>query len=257
MNSPFFKFVVELELSLKFCGEKENYVMQELARTILDNTTHDRNHLCPSHPSPSMIRVPSRILRASSPPGIQVFASNPKLPRPPKNPLLSPLPLLRKILRVHRTLPLELRTLGDAYVKSEFKLHATTDNPMHIVGFLSEWQKYAQDLTHQASNTSFVSEDGRAQDRDPGTTRARGVVKEWTGGKIDKSKIDKMSDEQLAQLYELMRATTGEDATDASAGTEPSVDADAQGATGASGEEAERRKVDEARDLIDRITQKE
>ncbi|KAG9050633.1 acetate non-utilizing protein 9 [Tulasnella sp. UAMH 9824] len=37
--------------------------------------------------------------------------------------LLPPLPLFRRILRAHRMLPLEMRLLGDDYVKSEWKLY--------------------------------------------------------------------------------------------------------------------------------------
>ena len=125
----------------------------------------------------------SRILRATSTPGLSV--PNPRLPRPPKNPLLPPLVLYRKILRIHRRMPLAMRQIGDPYVKSEFKLHSTTENPMHIIGFLSEWQSYAQQLSTQLSAG-------------------------WSGSKIEKSKIDKMSDEQLTMLYDLMKATTEE-----------------------------------------------
>ncbi len=148
----------------------------------------------------------SKILRATSNPGIIQpatadlnFASRPRQARPPKNPLLSPVPLYRLILRSHRALPKEFRAIGDPYVKSEFRLHKDTDNPIHIVGFLSEWQKYAQDL------------------KGP----------DWLGDKIDKTKIDKMSDEQLGQLYELFQATK------------------------------EASETKEAQDLIDRITNKD
>lgn len=48
--------------------------------------------------------------------------------------LLPPIPLYRRILRSHRKkLPVEERTLGDLYVKSEFKLHKNIDNPVQIV----------------------------------------------------------------------------------------------------------------------------
>ncbi|RIB15148.1 hypothetical protein C2G38_1602436 [Gigaspora rosea] len=46
--------------------------------------------------------------------------------------LLPPLTLYRQ---VHRKLPL---SLGDDYVKSEFKRHKDITNPTHIVGSLSE-----------------------------------------------------------------------------------------------------------------------
>ncbi|OAX78748.1 acetate non-utilizing protein 9, mitochondrial [Emergomyces africanus] len=98
--------------------------------------------------------------------------------------LLPPLQLYRRLLRVHRTkLPKDMRLLGDEYVKSEFRAHRNVDNPIHIVGFLTEWQLYAQKLE--------------------GDT--------WRGEKLDKAKLDKMSDQQIGQLYELMNALKKKD----------------------------------------------
>lgn len=71
-----------------------------------------------------------------------------------------------------------MRVLGDEYVKAEFRAHQKIDNPIHIVAFLSEWQSYAQQVEGE----------------------------NWRGEKMDRGKIDKMSDEQLAQMYELMQA---------------------------------------------------
>ncbi|KAL8780057.1 MAG: hypothetical protein Q9213_006647 [Squamulea squamosa] len=93
--------------------------------------------------------------------------------------LLPPIPLYRRILRAHRKfLPTENRLLGDEYVKSEFRSHRNVENPIHIVGFLNEWQRYAQEVEGES----------------------------WQGSKLDAEKIDKMSDQQLGQLYELMQA---------------------------------------------------
>ncbi|KAF2266173.1 ACN9-domain-containing protein [Lojkania enalia] len=92
--------------------------------------------------------------------------------------LLPPIPLYRRILRIHRKLPLEQRLLGDMYAKSEFRAHKNADNPVHIIGFLTEWQLYAQQLEGDA----------------------------WREAKMDKTKIEKMSDQQIGQLYELMQA---------------------------------------------------
>ncbi len=116
--------------------------------------------------------------------------------RPVPHALLPPIPLYRRILRSHRKhLPKEMRLLGDEYVKSEFRAHRSVENPVHIIGFLSEWQNYAQQI------------EGKG----------------WRGEQMDKQKIDKMSgesqplhrvrynanfrlptDQQLGQLYELM-----------------------------------------------------
>lgn len=57
--------------------------------------------------------------------------------------LLPPLPLYRRLLRAHRSLPnLEMRTLGDTYVKDEFRRHRSIENPLQIVGFLTQWKLY-------------------------------------------------------------------------------------------------------------------
>ncbi|KAL4750815.1 hypothetical protein BDW72DRAFT_107426 [Aspergillus terricola var. indicus] len=98
--------------------------------------------------------------------------------------LLPPIPLYRRILRVHRKkLDPEMRILGDSYVKSEFRAHRGTENPLHIIGFLTEWQLYAQKLEGDS----------------------------WVGEKLDQGKLDKMSDQQLGQLYELMQTIQNKD----------------------------------------------
>lgn len=56
--------------------------------------------------------------------------------------LLAPLPLYRRILRSHRSLPIEMKSLGDTYVKDEFKKHRDVENPLQIVGFLTQWKIY-------------------------------------------------------------------------------------------------------------------
>ncbi|KAK3071028.1 hypothetical protein LTR53_009424 [Teratosphaeriaceae sp. CCFEE 6253] len=99
--------------------------------------------------------------------------------KPPPLALLPPIPLYRRLFRAHRKhLNQEMRVLGDEYIKAEFRSHRDTENPVHIVGFLTEWQLYAQQI-----------EGGS-----------------WRGEKIEKGKVDKMSDEQIAQMYELMQA---------------------------------------------------
>ncbi|KAF2207400.1 hypothetical protein CERZMDRAFT_11607, partial [Cercospora zeae-maydis SCOH1-5] len=93
--------------------------------------------------------------------------------------LLPPIPLYRRILRTHRKhLPQEMRVLGDEYVKAEFRAHQKIDNPVHIVGFLTEWQSYAQQIEGE----------------------------QWRGERMERGKVEKMSDEQIAQMYELMQA---------------------------------------------------
>ncbi|CEP64305.1 Sdh7p LALA0_S11e01112g [Lachancea lanzarotensis] len=97
----------------------------------------------------------------------------------PAKPLLPPLQLYRRILREHRNLPDAQRELGDQYVKNEFKLHKTTSNPLHIVGFLASWQDYLHVVTQG----------------------------QWHEATLSAELLDKMSPDQVTQLYELMKET--------------------------------------------------
>ncbi|ROW11446.1 hypothetical protein VMCG_01407 [Cytospora schulzeri] len=99
--------------------------------------------------------------------------------RPEPMALLPPIPLYRRLLRSHRKhLPRQMRLLGDEYVKAEFRAHRNVDNPAHLIGFLTEWQLYAQKIEGDS----------------------------WVGEKLDPGKIEKMSDQQIGQLYELLQA---------------------------------------------------
>lgn len=42
------------------------------------------------------------------------------------------------ILRLHRSLPLEMRAIGDQYVKDEFRRHKQV-NPAEAYVFMQEW----------------------------------------------------------------------------------------------------------------------
>jgi hypothetical protein len=61
-------------------------------------------------------------------------AGTAKVFKPAPLALLPPIPLYRRLLRAHRKhLPREMRLLGDAYIKSEFRAHREVENPVHIV----------------------------------------------------------------------------------------------------------------------------
>ncbi|KAL8370760.1 hypothetical protein RB595_000893 [Gaeumannomyces hyphopodioides] len=114
----------------------------------------------------------ARLMAAASTPASSAL-------RPAPMALLPPIPLYRRLLRAHRKhLPHEMRVLGDEYVKAEFRAHRNVDNPAHLIGFLTEWQLYAQSVEGDA----------------------------WAEEKIDPAKVQKLSEEQVGQLYELMTA---------------------------------------------------
>ncbi|KAH7884789.1 ACN9-domain-containing protein [Phlebopus sp. FC_14] len=95
--------------------------------------------------------------------------------------LYPPIPLYRRLLRAHRRLPREMRSLGDVYVKAEFRRHQKVTNPVHVMGFLTQWKVYLDELPQDPGAKSFK--------------------------KLDPTMFEKMSPEQLGQLYELMHAT--------------------------------------------------
>lgn len=91
--------------------------------------------------------------------------------------LLPPLKLYRNILRAHRELPELQRALGNEYVKNEFRLHKDIENPLHIIGFLASWQDYLSLINNGA----------------------------WQAGSLSRETFEKMSTDQVVQLYELMK----------------------------------------------------
>ena len=132
------------------------------------------------------------------------------------------LKLYRSILRAHANhLPTPMRALGDAYVKSEFRLHKATTNTDQLNQFYTEWQKYLDHLqsTARARETvkSGVLDDGNVTASGPSNTA--GVVvtstKAPTGGSdgakgqaafnfgSDMPKDVQLSEEQLVQLAKL------------------------------------------------------
>lgn len=119
------------------------------------------------------MRVASRLLAE---PATQPFRPG---RRAPALALLPPIPLYRRLLRIHRKkLGPEERVFGDTYLKAEFRRHRDIENPLHIVGFLTEWQQYGQMLEGD----------------------------DWKERKIDTGLLDKLSDQQVGQMYELMQA---------------------------------------------------
>ena len=97
----------------------------------------------------------------------------------PKLALLPPIPLYRRLLRIHRKrLDPEQRIMGDLYLKAEFRRHKDIDNPIHIIGFLTEWQNYGQMIEGDS----------------------------WKESSFDPSLLEKMSDQQIGQMYELMQS---------------------------------------------------
>ncbi|XP_058793702.1 succinate dehydrogenase assembly factor 3, mitochondrial [Phymastichus coffea] len=98
--------------------------------------------------------------------------------------------LYKVVLRLHRGLPTEIRELGDVYVKDEFRRHKHC-NPAEANVFLNEWADYAINLSEQLGL------------RGPKTAKTLGKP-------LDPEDLNKLRDEQVHQLYELMIHATGQ-----------------------------------------------
>ena len=108
--------------------------------------------------------------------------------------LLPPIPLYRRLLRLHRKkLNPEERIFGDIYVKAEFRRHKGIENPLHIVGFLQQWQTYGEMLDRKSAHGE--------QEGGDGTDWMKGS-EEWAMEGL----LEKMSDQQIGQVWELYNA---------------------------------------------------
>ncbi|KAG0044018.1 acetate non-utilizing protein 9 [Gryganskiella cystojenkinii] len=148
--------------------------------------------------------------------------------------LIPPLTLYRQILRAHRAhLPPQFRILGDGYVKAEFHRHKNVDNPLYIVGFLEQWQDYLNHVkssaTASSSQQSTTANTNSAVSSSSATATVTTTTTDTTSGdssreltlerlvesgrrfgkKLDPALLDKMTDQQLGQLYELRKETKG------------------------------------------------
>ena len=103
--------------------------------------------------------------------------------------------LYRSLLRAHKKhLPVAMKELGDAYVKSEFRLHKKATQPQHIQRFMTEWEGYLEQILVTARNQEHAR-----------LTESSDAAK---GGSIFQFGADlppdtELSDEQFAQLEKL------------------------------------------------------
>lgn len=120
-------------------------------------------------------------------------ASTLPLKRAPPMNLLPPLPLYRRLLRLHRKkLNTEERVFGDTYLKAEFRRHRGIENPLHIVGFLQQWQTYGEMLDRKQLGDEVAGD---------GTEWMKGS-EEWAMENL----LEKMNDQQVGQVWELYSA---------------------------------------------------
>ncbi|XP_012274103.1 succinate dehydrogenase assembly factor 3, mitochondrial [Orussus abietinus] len=97
--------------------------------------------------------------------------------------------LYKTILKLHRGLPEEIQSLGNTYVRDEFRRHKKC-SPTEANVFINEWADYAVSLAEQLGLQG------------PRTAKP-------LGKHMEIQELDKLRDEQVYQLYELMVAALG------------------------------------------------
>ena len=95
--------------------------------------------------------------------------------------------LYRRVLKLHRNLPLELRALGDEYAKDEFRRNKSA-NQIQAHAFVTEWTDYCKTL-----ETQFSEEHMRI------------------GKDLPVKELDSLSQDQLGQLFELQETVFNPD----------------------------------------------
>lgn len=111
--------------------------------------------------------------------------------------------LYRNILHAHKKyLPAEMRSLGDSYVKAEFKLHKNTTNTSQLNEFFQAWEQYHEQIISTARREesmaigSLERSGGERTGLDDGGTFGSGFGQDLPAGM-------ELSDEQTEQLAKL------------------------------------------------------
>uniref|UniRef100_A0A1B6CLA6 Succinate dehydrogenase assembly factor 3 n=1 Tax=Clastoptera arizonana TaxID=38151 RepID=A0A1B6CLA6_9HEMI len=102
--------------------------------------------------------------------------------------------LYKVILRLHRGLPKALQSLGDNYVRDEFKRHKNC-NLAEAQQFMVEWTNYAVMMSEQIGL------------KGPKTSAP------IFGTHLSEELLDKMRDDQIQQLFELLKAANEKEGT--------------------------------------------
>ncbi|KAG7501012.1 succinate dehydrogenase assembly factor 3, mitochondrial [Solea senegalensis] len=98
--------------------------------------------------------------------------------------------LYKRILVLHRFLPLDLRALGDQYVKDEFRRHKGASSE-EARSFMTEWEQYKDTLQTQVLESAG---------------ERLGSIK--FGANLSDVSLKDFQQEQIGQLYELMLEST-------------------------------------------------
>ncbi|KAJ8373152.1 hypothetical protein AAFF_G00270580 [Aldrovandia affinis] len=101
--------------------------------------------------------------------------------------------LYKRILLLHRFMPIDLRALGDQYVKDEFRRHKSA-SPEEAKSFMKEWEGYRDTMQAQVLESA-----GGSGGQAPSAA---------FGAELSDDRLKQFQEEQIGQLYELMLEST-------------------------------------------------
>ena len=113
--------------------------------------------------------------------------------------------LYRSILKAHKKhLPTEMKQLGDAYVKSEFRLHKSVTETKILDQFYESWDEYLNHIlkTSRTKETKISTDVLSSSSPPSSTTSEESLVNVVNFGKDLPTNLD-LSDEQIKQLQNL------------------------------------------------------
>jgi hypothetical protein len=108
-----------------------------------------------------------------------------------------------------------MRSLGDTYVKDEFKRHKAVTNPLQIVGFLGQWKVYLDQLEAGGVNAKGGEERAKFEGRrlkeeefsKVSLRSRRGGTGSWSGGHADSS-LSTLTIPAPTQLYSYRKSSS-------------------------------------------------
>jgi len=122
------------------------------------------------------------------------------------------LSLYRNILRSHsKNLPTELRQLGDAYVKSEFRLFRNVTESTQLDSFFSEWDIYLERIkftAEQSKSMSMIYSDDDGSNDDERKSNKDSLPKFSYGADLRQDDLQKLEEEKMLQLEKLKEEAT-------------------------------------------------
>ncbi|KAJ2501935.1 hypothetical protein GGI11_007755 [Coemansia sp. RSA 2049] len=110
--------------------------------------------------------------------------------------------LYRRLLRVHRLLPREIRFVGDQYVRAEFRNHRSVTDQRLLDQFFKQWVMYLETMEHTAMKNNSKKQSSNGVSSGGGAS--------WDVGKhLDRETVESLDDDKAEQLLDLHRASTG------------------------------------------------